>query len=132
MADDDQDDDIAFDWRLVRESARECRRPGSRHDRATRRRSPVPVPRMRTADLLAFPGERRVAFVRKQAARMALMPAESAEAYLHQQLAIQGDAMRRRGLAEARLKRVLRGMESAVRGELFRRVLLPSDGGHSA
>jgi hypothetical protein len=51
----------------------------------------------KTAELIPFPGGRRRGFARKQAARMATMSREKSEAYLHQQLAIQGDVMRRSG-----------------------------------
>jgi len=143
MIDDDQDDLFSsrlFDWNEMRSAAHGRMRSAVRgrkvrtnHDQERPERAvKAPAQRVKTADLLAFPGERRLAFVRRQAERMASMPAERAEAYLRQHLAIQGDVMRRRGLQEARVQRVLRGLESSVRAELFRRVLVPSDGGNPA
>ena len=61
---------------------------------------------------------------------MASMSSDRGEAYLRQQLAIQGALMLRRGLAEARVRRVLRGLEGAVRTELWRLMLLHE--GHPA
>ncbi len=60
----------------------------------------------------------------RQAAKMAAMRAEAAEAYLRRQLVIQGDAMRRKGIEEAAIACVLHDLQSAIRAELFRCVLL--------
>jgi uncharacterized protein DUF6074 len=57
---------------------------------------------------------------------MAAMSERKAEAYLRQQIAIQADVMRRRGIEEGDLALVLRGLEGAIRAELFRCMLLPS------
>jgi hypothetical protein len=43
---------------------------------------------------------------------------------LRSQLAIQGDSLRRKGIDEAAIARVQRDLQSAIRFELFRRVLL--------
>jgi len=80
--------------------------------------------RQTTAHLIPFPSNRRRAFVEKQAQTMAKMPAEKAEAYLRSQLAKQGDSMRRKGIEEAAIAPVLRDLQSTIRAELFRRVLL--------
>ena len=55
---------------------------------------------------------------------MANMSTEKGEAYLRSQLAIQGDSMRRKGIDETAIARVQRDLQSAIRAELFRRVLL--------
>jgi len=78
----------------------------------------------RTAHLIPFPSNRRRGFVEKQAQTMAKLPVEKAEAYLRSQLAIQGDSMRRKGIDEVAIGRVLRDLQRAIRAELFRQVLL--------
>jgi len=80
--------------------------------------------RKRVAHLIPFPSNRRRAFVERQAQTMAKLPDKKAEAYLRSQLAIQGDSMRRKGIDEAAAGRVLRDLETAIRAELFRQVLL--------
>ncbi len=80
--------------------------------------------RQTTAHLIPFPSNRRRAFVEKQARTMANMSTEKGEAYLRSQLAIQGDSMRRKGIDETAIARVQRDLQSAIRAELFRRVLL--------
>ena len=82
------------------------------------------VRRQTTAHLIPFPSQRRGAFIRKQADTIAKMPAEKGDAYLRSQLAIQGDSMRRKGIDEPAIARALRDLQSAIRAELFRRVLL--------
>jgi Family of unknown function (DUF6074) len=84
----------------------------------------APLRRQKTAHLIPFPSNRRRAFIEKQASTIAKMSAEKGEAYLRSQLAIQGDSMRRKGIEEAAIARVLRDLQSAIRGELFRRMLL--------
>jgi hypothetical protein len=84
----------------------------------------VKVRRQRTAHLIPFPSNRRRAFVEKQAQTMAKMSVEKGDAYLRSQLAIQGDSMRRKGIGEQAIARVLGDLKIAIRGELFRRVLL--------
>jgi hypothetical protein len=84
----------------------------------------VKVRRQRTAHLIPFPSNRRRAFVEKQAQTMARMPLEKGDAYLRSQIAIQGDSMRRKGIEEEAIGRVLRDLQSAIRAELFRCVLL--------
>jgi uncharacterized membrane protein len=78
----------------------------------------LPV-RRKTAALIAFPAHRRRGFVRRQALRMATMTEPKAQAYMRQQLAIQADMMRRRGFDEGAVSKVVRGLESAIRAELF-------------
>jgi hypothetical protein len=80
--------------------------------------------RPKGARVIPFPSARRSAFVRKQAEMMAGMPAESGEAYLRSQLAIQGNTMRRKGIDEAAIARVLRDLQGVIRAELFRSILL--------
>ena len=68
---------------------------------------------------------RRHAFVRKQAAQMAKMSRDGASAYLREQLMIQGQAMRRKGIDDAAIGATLRTLESAIRSEMFRQILTP-------
>ena len=84
----------------------------------------APLRRQKTAHLIPFPSNRRRAFIEKQASTIAKMSAEKGEAYLRSQLAIQGDSLRRKGIDEAAIARVQRDLQSAIRSELFRRVLL--------
>ena len=84
----------------------------------------APLRRPKTARVIPFPSNRRRAYIEKQAALMAAMSQEGGEAYLRSQLAVQGDAMRRKGIEETAITRVLRDLQGAIRAELFRRVLL--------
>jgi hypothetical protein len=68
-----------------------------------------------------FPLRRRLAFVRKQAARIAELSSKlDADAHLRQQLAIQADTLRRKGVAEGAISQEIRGLESAIRSEAWR------------
>ena len=78
-----------------------------------------------TASIIPFPADRRHAFVRKQAAQMAKMSRDGASAYLREQLMIQGQAMRRKGIDDAAIGATLRTLESAIRSEMFRQILTP-------
>jgi hypothetical protein len=86
-----------------------------------------------TASVIPFPADRRRAFVRRQAAQMAKMSRDGASAYLREQLMIQGQAMRRKGIDDAAIGATLRTLESAIRSEMFRQILTPPlPGGDSA
>jgi hypothetical protein len=85
---------------------------------------PKPSPKSPAA-IVPFPLARRRAFIGKHAARMADLPPRQAEAYLSQQLRVQGDTLRRRGIAESAIAREIRSLESTIRAELWRCVITP-------
>jgi hypothetical protein len=73
-----------------------------------------------TATILPYPIARRRTFIAKQADHATYLNPHAAERYLQYQLQMQGDAMRRRGVAEDLIARELKCMERAVRQELLR------------
>jgi hypothetical protein len=73
-----------------------------------------------TALIVPFPIARRQAFIQKQADHATCLNPDAAARYLQYQLQVQGDAMRRRGVAEDLIARELKCMEAAVRRELLR------------
>jgi Family of unknown function (DUF6074) len=79
----------------------------------------------KTATITPFPAARRSAFIRKHAERLATLTPTHADADLRHQLKIQADTMRRRGVAENVVVREIRSLESSIRAELWRVVLLP-------
>jgi hypothetical protein len=129
MTDDDQDE-ILFDWRLVRDAARageSGRRPdGDRADRADgdgRRRSPSGKSARPKTQLIPFPLGRRRAFVERLAEQVIARPAAAGEAHLLQQIRRQGEILRRKGISEKLIERELRALTAAVRAELWRLLL---------
>jgi hypothetical protein len=81
-----------------------------------------------TATVTPFPSARRGSFIRKQAERMKTLTPTHSDAHLRQQLKIQADTMRRRGVTEDVIAREIRALESGIRAELWRVVLLPDQG----
>jgi hypothetical protein len=81
--------------------------------------------RAKVARVVPFPAARRHAFIHKQAGRMAALSRTRADAYLRQQLRIQADTMRRRGVAEETIGREVKSIESAIRAEMWKCVLTP-------
>jgi hypothetical protein len=80
----------------------------------------------KTASLiLPFPPARRLGLVRKLAAQMLARAPNAAEAHLRQQLQYQYRVLRRKGIADDVARRELRALESAVRAELWRLVMMP-------
>jgi hypothetical protein len=81
--------------------------------------------RAKPAEVIPFPGVRRAAFIRKQAAHMASLSQAQGDAHLRQQLRIQAETMRRRGIDEEVIKCEVKAIESAVRAELWRCIFTP-------
>jgi hypothetical protein len=79
----------------------------------------------KSATITPFPAARRTAFIKKHAERMASLTPSHSEADLRHQLKIQADTMRRRGISEETISREIRALESSIRAELWRVVLLP-------
>jgi hypothetical protein len=77
------------------------------------------------AEIVPFPAARRVAFIRKHAARMAALAPVPAEKHLMQQLTVQRDTMLRRGIAPEVVEREITTLASAIRAALWRVVLTP-------
>jgi Family of unknown function (DUF6074) len=77
--------------------------------------------------IIPFPIARRRAFVSKHAARMAVLSSTRADIHLRQQLQVQVDTMRRRGIAESEIVREIRSLEAAIRAELWRSVITPQE-----
>jgi hypothetical protein len=77
------------------------------------------------AQILPFPPTRPRAFVFKQAEHAALMNPDAGERYVLRQLKVQGDAMRRKGIAEDLIQRELRCLETAIRAALWKAVNTP-------
>jgi hypothetical protein len=81
--------------------------------------------RSKTASIVPFPVAERGAFIHKQAARIATLSQAQGDAHLRQQLRIQADAMRRKGVTEEIITREIRSAESAIKAELWRCILTP-------
>jgi Family of unknown function (DUF6074) len=79
----------------------------------------------RTPMVVSFPAARRGVFIHKHAARMATLSQARADAYLHQQLQLQAQTMRRRGIAEDVVAGEMKRLESAIRSELWKCILTP-------
>jgi hypothetical protein len=73
-----------------------------------------------TATVLPFPLARRRTFIAKQADQATYLNPAAADRYLQYQQQVQGDAMRRRGVAEELIARELKCMEAAIQQELLR------------
>lgn len=73
-----------------------------------------------TATVFPFPISRRRSFIQRQADHATCLNPDAAARYLQYQLQVQGDAMRRRGVAENLIARELKCMEAAIRQELLR------------
>ena len=73
-----------------------------------------------TARVVPFPLTRRRDFVRRHAARMAMLPEATAEKHLAHQLRVQADVMLRRGIDPALINVQVRSLETAIRCELWR------------
>jgi hypothetical protein len=79
--------------------------------------------------IVPFPQIRRRRFVMRHAIRLAGLPHKTAEKLLAATLTQQAEVMARRGIAAAIIEREICSLESAIRAELWRRVLLrPGDG----
>jgi hypothetical protein len=71
-----------------------------------------------TATVFPFPLARRRDMITRQSRYAAALNPESAERFIGQQLRIQGDNMRRRGVPDDQIARELQSMEAAIRHEL--------------
>jgi len=77
--------------------------------------------------VLPFPQVQRRRFIAKTAARLALSPAKTAERLLAAALDQQAKAMARKAIPAHLIDHESRQLESAIRAEVWRRVLLPND-----
>lgn len=75
--------------------------------------------------IIAFPLHRRRALIAGCVRRMLELRPNAAELHLERLLGTQRDALRRKGVEDARIAAELRGLESAVRAALWQRVLRP-------
>jgi hypothetical protein len=75
--------------------------------------------------IVPFPADRRRAFIHKHAAIMARSSPAKADAHLRQQLQVQAETMRRKGIAEDVVADEVRRLEAAIKNELWTCVLLP-------
>jgi hypothetical protein len=73
-----------------------------------------------TAAVVPFPLARRRTMIDRQARYAAELNPDAAERHIQQQLKIQGDAMRRKGIDEDLIARELHCMETAIRALLLR------------
>ncbi|EKS28155.1 DUF6074 family protein [Afipia felis] len=72
------------------------------------------------ATILPFPLASRRVMIEKQARYAAELNPDAAERHIQQQLKVQADSMRRRGVDEDIIARELRCMETAIRSALCR------------
>jgi hypothetical protein len=77
-----------------------------------------------TVCILPFPLARRRDFVRRHAARMAELPPATAEKHLIYQLRVQAETMQRRGIAPDLISAHISSLETVIRCELWRRLIL--------
>jgi Family of unknown function (DUF6074) len=82
-----------------------------------------------TPKVVPFPQIRRRRFVVRHAIRLSGLPHKTAEKLLAAILRQQADVMARKGIPAAIIERESRNLESAIRAELWRQILLrPGDG----
>jgi hypothetical protein len=82
-----------------------------------------------TSKVVPFPQVRRRRFIARHAIRLTGFPYKTAEKLLAATLRQQAEVMARRGIPAAIVEREIRSLESAIRAELWRQVLLqPGDG----
>jgi hypothetical protein len=81
-----------------------------------------------TPKVVPFPQIRRRRFVARNAIRLAGLPHKTAEKLLVATLRQQAEVMARKGIPAEVIERESRGLETAIRAELWRQVLLrPGD-----
>ena len=73
-----------------------------------------------TASIVPFPLARRRNMITRQSRYAAELNPDAAERFIQQQLKIQGDSMRRRGIEEDLIDRELKCMEFEIRSRLNR------------
>jgi hypothetical protein len=76
------------------------------------------------ATIIPFPIVRRRDFIRRHAARMAMLPEPTAEKHLAYQIRLQAETMRRRGIAADQITSQVRALETAIRCEPWRVTIL--------
>jgi hypothetical protein len=79
--------------------------------------------------LIPFPQIKRRRFIMKTVARLVSVPAKTAEKLFAAALKQQAEVMARRGIPAAVIERESRSLENAIRGELWRQILLPPGDG---
>jgi Family of unknown function (DUF6074) len=80
---------------------------------------------LRRANIVRFPLARQRPLVMKLAKRMAVQVSGRAEKTLRAELQRRVDALHRQGLSDQAVEREVHALESAVRAQLWRLVLLP-------
>jgi Family of unknown function (DUF6074) len=85
--------------------------------------------RLPAVKVVPFPQVRRRRFVVRHATRLAALSHKTAEKLLRATVKQQAETMARKGLPPAVIERESRNLESAIRAELWRQILLrPGDG----
>jgi hypothetical protein len=82
-----------------------------------------------TSKVVPFPQIRRRRFVIRNAVRLAALPYKTAEKLLAAKLRRQAEVMARKGIPAAMIESESRSLESAIRAELWRQVVLQTDDG---
>ena len=75
-----------------------------------------------TAIIVPFPLASRRSMILRQARYAAVLNPDAAERHIQQQLKIQGQAMRRRGIDEQLIVHEINSMETSIRATLLRAV----------
>lgn len=75
------------------------------------------------AEIVPFPISRRAAFIKRQAERAARLNPDAGERHIEQQVKIQIDAMRRKGVADEIIEHEAKCMEAAIRVALWTTVM---------
>jgi len=78
---------------------------------------------MKERTVIPFPLARRRSMISRQARYAAELPFEAAERHIRQQLQVQADALRRKGVEEDTVRRELGCMELAIRSLLSQAVV---------
>jgi hypothetical protein len=80
-----------------------------------------------SAAIVPFPIARRRTYIVRQANHSLCLNPDAAARYLEHQLRVQGEAVRRRGIAEGLIAREPKMMEAAIRRELLQASLSTGD-----
>lgn len=80
------------------------------------------------AEIIPFPLNRRRDLVERQANRFLDLGPKSCETTLAHQLQVQREALLRKGVDPVDVEREVRGLEGAIRAEVWRLVLTPEVG----
>lgn len=81
------------------------------------------------AEIITFPASRRVGLIRSVVGTMLHRSPSAAENYLAYRLRAHAEALARRGIGADILNDDCKALESAIRGELWRRVMCQGDVG---